>query len=178
MFRSAILSSLLLGVLLSAGLAQTAAPLPPIDKPGRRGEDPRDPAQDSRQEMLREMEVKRAQNEHKQNIERAKESAQLGAELRDAYAQQKSLGQADLKKLGRMEKLARQLRSEAGGSDDEEPLKDPPKDMQATLARMAELTEELRKCIEKMPRQVVSAGVITQTNELIELVRLARTFAQ
>jgi hypothetical protein len=138
----------------------------------------RDPAQEPREEMLREMEVKRAENTHKQNIERAKESAQLSAELRDAYAQRKTLGETDVKKLARMEKLARQLRSESGGSDDDEPLKDPPHDMAATLARIVDITGDLRKSIEKTPRQVISAGVISQTNELIELVRLARSFIQ
>jgi hypothetical protein len=127
--------------------------------------------------MLSEMAVKRAEKEHRQNVERAKESAQLGVELRDAYAQQKTLGEADLKKLGRLEKLARQLRSEAGGSDDEEQLKDPPQDLAATLGRVAELAEELCKVVEKTPRQVISASVITRANKLIELVRLARSYA-
>jgi hypothetical protein len=35
----------------------------------------------------------------------------------------------------------------------------------------------LRKSVEKTPRQVVSASLIAQTNELIQLVKLARNFA-
>ncbi len=128
--------------------------------------------------MLKEMELKRAETTYKQNIERAKESAQLGVELRDAYTQQKALSASELKKLGRMEKLARQLRHEAGGDDDEEPLKDPPKNLPAALTRMAELAAEVCKSVEKTPRHVVSANIITQTNELVELIQLARTFVQ
>jgi hypothetical protein len=137
----------------------------------------RNPAQDARQDLLKELEIKRAEGTHKQNIERAKESAQLSMELRDSYAQQKKFSPADLKKLSRLEKLGRQLRGDSGGSDDEEPLKEPPKDLAATLARLATLTEELRKCVEKTPRQVVSASLIAQTNELIELIKLARSYS-
>jgi len=147
------------------------------DKPTNEQEDPNSPSQDMNQDMLHELEIKRDESSHKQTIERAKESAQLGAELRDTFTQQKILGQGDLKKLGRLEKLARQIRSAAGGTDDEVELKDPPKDLTATLARMADLTEEMRKCVEKTPRQVVSAGIITQTNELLELIQLARNLA-
>jgi hypothetical protein len=178
MSRNTLLLILLFGVILSAGQAQTISQVPAGDRPAGRHDEMRDPAQESREEMLREMEVKRAENTHKQNIERAKESAQLSAELRDAYAQRKTLGEADVKKLARMEKLARQLRSESGGSDDDEPLKEPPHDMAATLARIVDITADLRKSIEKTPRQVISAGIICQTNELIELVRLARTFVR
>ncbi|HEX8179827.1 MAG TPA: hypothetical protein VF525_09825 [Pyrinomonadaceae bacterium] len=178
MFRYCLLSCLLFGALIIPITAQTVPQVPPAERSLGRHDDTRDPAQEPRQEMLREMEIKRAENTHKQNLERAKESAQLTTELRDTFKQQQTLGQPDLKKLGRVEKLARQLRSESGGSDDEEPLKDPPKDLATTLARMTELTEELRKSIEKTPRQVISASIIAQTNELIELVRLARNFVQ
>jgi|SRR5947209_6162633 len=150
----------------------------PEEKPPSAQDDPLAPSQDLPQDMLNELKVKRDENAHKQNVERAKESAQLSAELRTTYAQQKSLNQTDLKKLGRLEKLARQIRSEAGGSDDDQELKDPPKDLAATLARIADLAEELRKGVEKTPRQVVSASVISQANELIELIRIARDLAQ
>ena len=175
MFRSILLLLALSGCAFSIAQAQTNPSS--VGSRATIGRDEmRDPAQDQRQEMLKELELKRAANSHKQNIERAKESAQLSGELRDAFKQQQALRAAELKKLSRMEKLARQLRSEAGGSDDDEPLKNPPTDLPATLTRMADLADELQKSIEKTPRQVISANVIAQTNELIELIRLVRTF--
>lgn len=177
MIRPLIISAALICLSISIAAAQTSSPLPPNGRGPLGRDDMRNPVQDPRQDLLKELEIKRAEGTHKQNIERAKESVQLSTELRDTYAQQKTLNQADLKKLSRLEKLGRQLRGDSGGSDDEEPLKEPPKDLPATLARLAELTEELRKCVEKTPRQVVSANLIAQTNELIELVKLARRFA-
>ena len=175
MLRYTFLVLVLAGCAFSISQAQSTTTTPGRAAIGR--DDATEPSQEPRQEMLKEMELKRAENSHKQNIERAKESAQLSAQLRDANAQQKALNAAELKKLGRMEKLARQLRSEAGGGDDEEPLKDPPKDLPATLTRIAELAAEVCKNVEKTPRHVVSASMIAQTNELVELIRLARGFA-
>ena len=178
MLRQLSLLLISLGLLYSVASAQgPSRTIVKDEKPMSAQDDPNNPTQEVNQDMLRELEIKRDESSHKQNIEHAKESAQLGAELRDTYAQQKILNPNDLKKLGRMEKLARQIRSAAGGSDDEEELKNPPKDLAATLARMADITEELRKCVEKTPRQVVSAGVITQANELISLIRIARNLA-
>jgi hypothetical protein len=175
MLRQFKIGLFLFGLLVCGAQAQTSH-LPPTIRTGR--EDPRDPSQQTREEMMRTLEIKRAEKSHKQNLERAQEGAQLGFELRDFYVRQKTLGAPELKKLGRLEKLVRQLRSDAGGSDDEEPLKDPPRDLNAALTRIADCAEELRKAVEKTPRQVISASVITQTNELIELVRAARGFTQ
>jgi hypothetical protein len=173
-----LISAAFICFVCSVAAAQTTAPsFPPSDRNPAGRDDTRNPDQDPRQELLKELEIKRAENSHKQNVDRAKESAQLSTELRDSYAQQKSLSQIDIKKLGRLEKLARQIRSDAGGSDDDEELKEPPKDLAATFTRLATLTEDLRKSVEKTPRQVVSASLIAQTNELIQLVKLARNFA-
>ena len=127
-------------------------------------------------EMLKELEIKRGEGTHRQNVERAKEAAQIGAELQEAFARQKSQAALDPKKLSRLEKLARGIRSEAGGDDDKETMKDQPRDLQAALARLAELSDELRQKVEKTPRHVVSAAVISRANELIELIRHIRAF--
>ena len=177
MTRHLIISAVLICLGYTAAAAQTPSALPPGGRDPSGRDDMHNPVQDQHQELLKELEIKRAEGTHKQNVERAKESAQLSTELRDSYAQQKTLSQSDLKKLSRLEKLARQLRSDSGGSADEEPLKEPPKDLSATLSRLATLTDDLRKGVEKTPRQVVSASLIAQTNELIELIKVARTFA-
>ncbi len=179
MYRFMLLMLVLVG-LLSSGV-QAQAPHPsttttPDNSALRHDPTPDASEQEPHQEMLRELEIKRAEETHKQNIERAKESAQLSVELSNAYDQQKTLHPSELKKLGRMEKLIHQLRSESGGGNDAEQLKDPPKDLPEALGRIVELADELRKCVEQTPRQVISVNLITQTNELLELIRLARSF--
>jgi mRNA-degrading endonuclease RelE of RelBE toxin-antitoxin system len=78
------------------------------------------------------------------------------------------------KKLERLEKVTRKIRSQAGGSDGDDEDEQPPAQMDAALKRLSEASTELRKAVEKTPRQVVSATVIERANEILEIVRFLR----
>jgi hypothetical protein len=135
-----------------------------------------DPSQTlSHREMLKEMEIKREESEYKEHLARAKENAQLAVELQETYARQKTLQAPDLKKLSRMEKLARQIRSRAGGEENKDELKETPQQMEEALERLARLSTELQKKVESTPKQVVSTAVIKRANEVVELVKYIRT---
>jgi hypothetical protein len=129
----------------------------------------------SQREMLKEMEIKREEGDYKEHLARAKENAQLAVELQETYSRQKTLQAPELKKLGRMEKLARQIRSRAGGEENKDELKEEPQQIEAALERLARLSTELQKKVESTPRQVVSTAVIKRANEVVELVRYIRT---
>ncbi len=126
-------------------------------------------------ELRQRAAIRHEEDSFKDNVERAKENAQLGAGLRASFKVSNALSRDDLKKLERMEKLARKIRSSAGGSDDDEQLKDPPQKLEAALVRLAELSEELSKNVEKSSRFVVSTSIIEHSNEMLELIRLIRT---
>jgi len=126
-------------------------------------------------EMRARLEIERAEKLRRENLERAREVAQLGTELRDAFTSHKALERAEVKKLERLEKLTRRIRSEAGGSDDDEPLEDAPSGLDVAMTRIAELSDELCKGVEKTPRLVVSASVIEHANQLLELISFVRT---
>jgi hypothetical protein len=130
------------------------------------------------EEMLARRALKYAEKERQDNLLRAREAAQLGAELHDSFLKNKSLTREDFKKLDRLEKVTRKIRSQAGGSDDDEDLKDVPQQLDATLSRIAEVSESVRKGVENTPRQVVSAEVIENTNELLEIIRHLRTLTR
>lgn len=129
-------------------------------------------------EMRARNEIKIAEKERQENMERAREAAQLGEEIRQAFSRNKMLGPLDLKKLERMEKLARRIRSRAGGEDDEEPLNNVPTALEAALKRLAETSESLCKGVEKTPKMVISTNVIERANELLEIIRFIRTNAR
>lgn len=168
-------------VLIFLGCASAQQPPPmsgntnstPSPRPPRDGDDgdqlsPRD-------EMLKDVEIKRREMVYQENLDRARETAQLGTEVRDAFKRQPSLTAAELKKLARIEKLARSIRNDAGGGDGETTLKDPPAHLDAALDRLVEICEDFRKKVEKTPKHVVSAAVITSANQLIELTRLIKS---
>jgi uncharacterized phage infection (PIP) family protein YhgE len=107
-------------------------------------------------------------------VERADQAAQLGDEILSSFKRNNSLTRDDLKKLERLEKLARKIRGGAGGSDDDEQLQDPPGMIEGALTRLAELSGDLKKSMSKTSRLVISATVIERSNEMIELIRHIR----
>jgi hypothetical protein len=126
-------------------------------------------------EIIRRAEIKHEEESHKDMVERADETALIGEQILNSFQKNKSLGKEDLKKLDRMEKLARKIRGGAGGSDDEAPLDNPPQQLEKALARLAELSEQLHKGVQKTSRLVISAAVINSSNELIELIKHIRS---
>lgn len=127
------------------------------------------------EEIIRRAEIKHEEESHKEMVDRADETALIGEQILNSFQKNKSLSKDDLKKLDRMEKLARKIRGSAGGSDDDEPLDNPPRQMDKALARLAELSEQLHKSVQKTSRLVISAAVINSSNELIELIKHIRT---
>ncbi|HKS27330.1 MAG TPA: hypothetical protein VJS44_05895 [Pyrinomonadaceae bacterium] len=127
------------------------------------------------EEMRARNEIKIAEKERQENLERAKEVAQLGAEIRDGFTKSQSIGAIEIKKLERLEKLARRIRSRAGGSDDDEPLDNVPASLAPAVSRLADTSEALFKGVEKTPRMVISTVVIERANELLEIIRFIRT---
>ena len=159
-------------------------------KQGRAAQDTKDPASaeqgnnstDSKimvgspeAEMLARRDVKAAEKEHQENLERAREAAQLSTEIRDSFLNNKALGRNEVKKLERLEKITRKIRSEAGGSDGDATLEYVPMELEPSLSRLAEISDKMRKGVEKTPRQVVSASVIERANEVLEIIRYLRS---
>ncbi|HEV2914009.1 MAG TPA: hypothetical protein VGX92_12075 [Pyrinomonadaceae bacterium] len=129
-------------------------------------------------EMRARLVIRQAEKERRENLERAREVAQLGTWLHDAYTRHKTFDGMELKKLERLEKLTRKIRNEAGGNDDEEMQVEMPSDLEAALSRIADLSEELSKGVEKTPRLVISATVIDRANQILELINFVRNKAR
>jgi len=144
---------------------------------GARSRRDKDLIGDVQQEMLVRREIETAEKDHRENVDRAREAAQLSTELRDTFLTNKALGRTEVKKLERLEKIARKIRSEAGGSEDDAALENPPNEIASALSRLAETSDKLKKGVEDTPRQVISASVIERANELLELIRYVRNFA-
>jgi|GEM_PF-5368558 len=126
-------------------------------------------------ELLERARIKHEEESHKELRERADEAAQLGAALRQSFESGRGLGRDDLKKLERVEKLARKIRSGVGGSGDEASSEELPEGLGAAVEHLAALTEELNKEVKKTSRLVVSVTVIERSNRLIGLVRHLRS---
>lgn len=133
-------------------------------------------------QSFEEMHVRRtirlAEKEHLENLNRAREAAKLSANLKETFVSTQVFDATNRKKLEKVEKLTRKVRSEAGGSDSEAALERAPRGLAEALSRLADLSEELRQEVEKTPRQVVSAAVIECSNRLLEVIEYTRRFSQ
>jgi hypothetical protein len=179
-------TSLLLFVSASA-LSQTkpgnvpASPSPPPSSEPRSTnsdkDDKNDPFHDfgsPENEMRARQALKVEKKQYDENVARAREASDLASELVKDYEAKKTFNSEDAKKFERLEKLAKRIRNEAGGSDCEPDGKDIPGVMEAAVKKVAEMADDLRKMVEKTPRHVISAAVIDQANKLLGLLQHVR----
>lgn len=121
--------------------------------------------------------LKLAEKEYQQNLRRAVDLSVLGEAVNASYKQKTQLGPEDFKKLEKAEKLAKAIRSAAGGSEDNTEIEQPPKDLTCALSMFAEVATSLKKNVEKTPKHVISAIVIDEANVILELTRIVRTLS-
>ena len=126
-----------------------------------------------------EMRAKRAiqadEKEYRENLGRARDLSLLGGSIVASFKQKKSLDQEDIKKLEKVEKLAKGIRRAAGGCDDDVEMEKPPKDLATAIEMLSELSQSLKVKVEKTPKHVISASVIDEANVLLELIRIVRS---
>jgi hypothetical protein len=135
------------------------------------------PLTEMEEELKAKQAIKYAEKGHQDNLNRAKEIADIGKELKAAANETPLLSRESQKKLERLEKLTRKIRGEAGGDDQEIQLPNRPSDVPSAIKSIAEAAETLSKDVQNTPRQVVSASVIENANVLLELIRVMRTLS-
>jgi hypothetical protein len=168
---------LICGLVLVPGLvrAQTRTPPPSQMDPTMTRE--RQEVSEMEEEMRAKQAIKFAEKGHQENLDRAKEIGNIGKEIKAAAKDAPLLSAESEKKIERLEKLTRKIRGDAGGDDQEVPLKDRPADLPSAITRMGEAAEKLSKDVQNTPRQVVSASVIENANVLLELIKLVRALS-
>ena len=170
---TALFCSLLFVPAFAAG--QTLSPPPSQMDPTTTRERP---MTEMEAEMKAKQAIKYAEKGHQENLDRAKEIADIGKELKAAVNDTPLMGRDSQKKIERLEKLTRKIRGEAGGDDQEIELPNRPSDLSAALCRIGEASEKLSKDVQNTPRQVVSTSVIQNANVLLELIKIVRTLTR
>jgi hypothetical protein len=122
--------------------------------------------------------IKLAEKEHDANLKRAREIAEIGKELQETLKDKSIVDRNSLKKVERLEKLTKKIRSEAGGDDEDVTIDNKPSDLCGTVTKIAEASASLSKNVHETPRQVVSASVIGEANVLLELLKMVRSFVR
>ena len=152
-------------------------PLRPLDGTLKNPDDT--PLTTFEEEIRAKREIKIAEKEHQDNLNRAREIGDIAKELKESFKDNSTTIDRDcFKKIERLEKLTKKVRSEAGGDDDEITISPKPTDLPSAIKQIADASETLAKDVENTPRRVVSASVIGNANVLLELIRLAKGFAR
>ena len=142
--------------------------------PDRYPDDEQDPTR-LPDDMRIKMAIARAEENHKKFLDDVEKLGDLSDEIARGYAERKRLSSDDIKKLGTIEKLAKRILSHAGGDEIE-----PPNDSQAqmllgdAIELMTTTAAKIRKEMTGETRFVVSATVIANSNEVINLSRFIR----
>jgi hypothetical protein len=154
--------------------APPRSPIPPprSDDAGRN----QTPMGSFEEEIRAKRAIKLAEKDHKENLQRARELSEIAKALQGALKDKTTIDRNSLKKLERLEKLTKKIRSAAGGEGEQVNIVDHPKDITSAINQIAERADSLSKNVQDTPRQVVSASVIGNANVLLELVRLLRSF--
>ena len=126
-------------------------------------------------EMRAKRAIKFADKEYQENLERARDLSLLSTSIVSSFKQKNELDQENLKKLEKVEKLAKSIRHAAGGSEDDVEIEKPPADLASAVDMLADLSKSLKEKVEKTPKHVISASVIDEANVLLELIRIVRT---
>ena len=143
-------------------------------------------------ETLKRMQIQREEEEFSRMVERGRQLREKVDEFAQSLAgdslieastkplrvpskrpSRARLPQQTDKLLREMEKLARQIRSESGGSSQEESLP-PPATVAEAIDQLVQASTRLNEALAKTSRRVVSVKVIEAATKVIELTRHLR----
>ncbi|MCI0336441.1 MAG: hypothetical protein L0226_02605 [Acidobacteria bacterium] len=141
------------------------------------GQTPPEEQNETMIDTLKRMQIKREENEHKKLLEKGtqikEEAESLAREVKDQSSER--LPHTAEKKLKEIEKFAKQIRSESGGSQDE-PLDLHPTNLAEALKQLCEASERLNANLAKTSRRVVSLAVVDDATEVIQLIKILRGY--
>ena len=135
---------------------------------------PPDEQNETMRDTLKRMQIKREEEEHKKLLSKGFQIKQdVESLLKDAANER--LPRSSEKRLKDIEKSAKNIRSQFGGSQDVE-LESPPKNLDEALRQLTETTAQLNDRLAKTSRQVISIQVVESCTDIIQLVKTLRAY--
>lgn len=129
-------------------------------------------------ENLAKVCIEARKKEYSEMLKRGEEALKLSDELEKAFASSNSLSADDRKKLERLEKIVKKIRSDLGGDDDgmqvETDENDSPLSMSKAFDVLKKNTVKLVEELKKTTRYSISAAAIQSSNLLLKVVKFLR----
>jgi hypothetical protein len=124
-------------------------------------------------EMRSRLAIERANSEYRKIIEDAQKMNDLSAEVAKRYGEKNHLSSDDVKDVAQIEKLAKRILNFAGGSEEKMEEKKALSLPEAIL-QLDKAAESVRKFLMAETRHVVSAKLIADANEAVNLAQVIR----
>jgi hypothetical protein len=146
------------------------------DATTRSGAPPKEDLPTGIQESLAKQRIEREKKDYAELLARAEEAVKLSNELEKSFAQNNLISSTDQKKLDRLEKLAKKIRSELGGDDDDKSAELDNKSLSIVnaLETLRDNTVKLVDELRKTTRYSVSVVAVESSNLLLKVVRFLR----
>lgn len=126
-------------------------------------------------EMRSRLAIERAKNEHRKIVEDAQKMNDLSVEIAKRYEERSQLSSDDMKNVGTIEKLAKRILNFAGGS--EEKIEEKRSlSLSDCIAQLSKAAENIQKILLAESRHVISAKLIADANEAVNLAQIIRHF--
>jgi uncharacterized protein YyaL (SSP411 family) len=160
--------------LLLCGLALTLLPASAVRAQVDRQDEKKEPPSEGFNDTLRRMQIKRAEEEHKKLVKSSQQAAEIASTLHENSNGTKLDAKAE-KKLKEIEKAAKQIRNNLGGNSEDKDFVTP-KTLDEAIKQLAETSKTLSQQMEKTSRQMISAGVIITSSDVLRLVKILRVY--
>jgi hypothetical protein len=179
MVKKFLLPMFLILLFATVAAAQTRVPIretETADKPGPADRRPKNSEQNVSfpEDMRIKMAIERADSEYRKAIEDADKLNDLSVEIARSYRDNGRLSADELKKVGTIEKLAKRILNQAGGDEVDDKNKSEQRSMSEIIEQMSTAAANIQKSIKAQTRFVVSATVIANSNEVINLAQFIR----
>lgn len=129
-------------------------------------------------ETMEKQRIEREKKQYEDLLERSEEAVKLSEELEKSFAVSNQLSADDRKKLDRLEKLLKKIRSELGGDDEGELEveldKESPSNIRSAFQTLQKNAAQLFSEIKKSTRYSISVVAIRTSNVLLKLVKFIR----
>ena len=131
-------------------------------------------------ETLAKQRIDREKKDYQELLRRSEEAVKISSELEESFTIAKRITSEDEKKLDRLEKLVKKIRSELGADDDgelesaEKENSEKPSTMDSAFKSLQTTAEQLLDELKKSTRYSVSVVAIQTSNALLKLVKFIR----
>ncbi|CAN5346180.1 hypothetical protein BH20ACI2_BH20ACI2_12220 [soil metagenome] len=145
---------------------------------GRPGESDKDDRPRTIRDTMQKMRIEKEKKDFQRMIERGEEVVKIAAELEQSLEQKGQLTGQEIAKLASVEKLAKQIRSDLGGGDDDGTdgirSHDSGFNVIEAIRTLRSSTEDLFNELQKTTRFTISATAIQSSNAVLRLARFMR----